>query len=953
MYSLLLFTTHGSRFTVLCSRFSVLGLPFTNSCSYIAYNDAMSDPLLNTKLIIPPIHSGFIFRPRLVDHLQDSANHGVRLILISAPAGAGKSTLASEWAASSHVNSDTQPEVHAPHFAWLSLDSIDNDPLRFWSHLIGSLQVSLPDFGQSEQRMLSLSETPPLESILTRMINQIGSRSEIIILILDDYHLITEQSIHEGITFILEHMPTNMHLVLVTRSDPPLPLNRLRVHHQLLEIRSAELSFTLTEFNELINDVMGLELNSGDLASLEERTEGWAAGVQLAAILLLDERRKAEAGQVESRQSALVARLSGRHHLIADYLIDEVLNRQSDEVQRFLLQTSILNEMCAPLCDALFTAGENKPTSQSILDYLDHANLFLIPLDEEHTWFRYHHLFADALQLRLERTQPGAAHSLHQRASQWYEQNNNEEKAIRHALDAQDYDQAAGLIEFYAAAFNRQGHFVTLNHWLEEFPKDIIQTHPYLNIISSRMLALSGKLSAAELQLQNVESAPLTPELRGQIASVRSTIAILNTNIIEAKEQSQLALGLLPPADPSRAVVLLSYGDATLMSGEIAAGIQLLREAVEECRRHNDLSSLLTASAHLAEGFFMQGKLSGVESACLDALNEVNSQLGSGDWPLPSLALIYTLLGSVKREWNDFTGAEQALTKAVEIAKKSSYISALVNSYTGLAALRRSQGNIAEAIELVEKSIQSIHRRESTLFISVCLAQLADYWAQAGNYSAARQWVEDRKLSADRAIDYLGDFELYAMIRLWTVDGQADEADALANRLVDYADASGRVSRKINFLVLQALARQNAGRQVLAMQSLEQALELGEAEKFTRTFLDEGQPLIDLLLQISRKKTNASAYARILLSLTKVGPAQATNATQPSQQHQTLVEPLTQREVVVLHQMASGGSNQEIAERLVISVGTVKAHIYHISAKLGARSRTEAVARAREAGLLP
>jgi len=283
---------------------------------------------------------------------------------------------------------------------------------------------------------------------------------------------------------------------------------------------------------------------------------------------------------------------------------------------------------------------------------------------------------------------------------------------------------------------------------------------------------------------------------------VRSTIAILNTNITVAKEQSQLALGLLPPADPSRAVVLLSYGDATLMSGEIKAGIQLLREAVVECRQNNDLSSLLTASAHLAEGLLMQGNLNGVESVCLDTLDEVNSQLGSSDWPLPSLALIYTLLGGVRREWNDFIGAEQALNQAVEIAEESNYISALVNAYTGLAGLRRSQGNIAEAIELVERGIQNIHKRESTLFLSVCLAQLADYWAQAGNYLAARKWVEDRKLSADRAIDYLGYYELYALVRLWTVDGQADEADALASRVIDYADANEYVSQKINFLVL-------------------------------------------------------------------------------------------------------------------------------------------------------
>jgi LuxR family maltose regulon positive regulatory protein len=913
----------------------------------------MSDPLLNTKLIIPPVQSGFIFRPRLIESLQTAITRGVRLILISAPAGSGKSTLASEWAAKS------SSKLSAPHIAWLSLDPADNEPLRFWSHLIGALQVCLSGFGQTEQRMLALTEAPPLESILTNLLNQIGTRPEKIIVILDDYHLINETSIHEGITFLLEHIPANMHLVLATRSDPPLPLNRLRVQNQLFEIRSADLSFTLAEFNELVNDVMGLDININDLTSLEERTEGWAAGVQLASILLQDERQKSETDQVSARLSSLIARLSGRHHLIADYLVDEVLSRQSDEVLRFLLETSILDEMCASLCDALVTNGEEKHKSHSILDYLDRANLFLIPLDEEHTWFRYHHLFAEALQLRLERTCSGSKNILHQRASQWYEEAGIADKAIRHAMNAQDYDRAARLIELNAVNFNHQGRFTTLNHWLDEIPRETILAHPYLNILGSRILALSGKLSAAEQQLQTVESAcaansaPLAPNLQGQIAAVRSTIAILNTDLSAAKEQSQLALDLLPSNDPSRAVVLLSYGDATLMSGDIPKGIELLRKTVEECCKHNDLSTFLTASAHLAEGLFMQGNLRDVECVCLEALDEVTSQLGSGDWPLPSLALIYTILGGVKREWNDLSGAEQALTKAVEIAEKGSYISALVNAYTGLSALRRSQGNITEAIELVERGLQKIHKRESTLFLSVCQAQLADYWAQAGNYAATRQWVKDHKLSADRTIDYLGDFELYALVRLWTVDGQADEADALASRLIDYAQASGRISRKIDFLVLQALARQNAGRQILALQSLEQALEMGEAQKFERTFLDEGKPLYDLLLQISRKKSKSSAYARLLLSKTKIATIQDPNDIHTVQQIKPLIEPLTKREVVVLRQMANGDSNQEIADRLVISVGTVKAHIYNITAKLGARSRTEAVARAREAGLLP
>jgi len=848
--------------------------------------------------------------------------------------------------------------VPVPSFAWLSLDPGDNEPLRFWIHLIGALQVSLSDFGHSQQKLLSLSELPSIESILTSLINQLGTRSERIVLVLDDYHLITEPSIHEGITFILEHIPPNLHLVVVTRSDPPLPLNRLRIHNQLLEIRSEDLSFTLLELIHLLNDVMGLELSTSDLAVLEERTEGWAAGVQLAAILLLDERRRAKSDQIGTRLSALVTRLSGRHHLIADYLIDEVLNRQSIEVQRFLLESSILDELYAPLCDALFSHGEDISVSQPILDYIDHANLFLIPLDEEHTCFRYHNLFSDALRQRLERFHPGKGLILHQSASQWYEQDGNIDKAIAHAFAAQDYDRVAKLIEINAAIITKQGRFATLNRWLDEIPKKVILSHKQLNVLSARALVLSGKLNAAEQQLQTIEvtcdgePTSLTPELRGQIAAVRATAAILNSNIVTAKEQSHLAVELLPRSDPTRAVVLLSYGDAALMSGEISKGIQLLRDAVEQCRQYNDLSVLLTASAHLAEGLFMQGKLKEVEAVCIEAFSEVNSQLGAGDWPLPSLALIYTLWGNLKREWNDLTSAEQALTQAVEIAEKSNYISALVNAYTGLAALRRSQGNIYQAIDLVERGIQTIHKEESKLFLSVSLAQRADYWAQIGNYQSAQQWAESRGLTADRTIDYLGDFELYALTRLWIVNNQSDEADNLASNLIASAEANKRFGRKIDFLVLQALARQNAGRQVLALQSLETALEMGESEGYIRTFLDEGQPLFDMLLLISRKKTPAAVYARLLLSKIKIDTVQKQNGSQSSQIHRPLIEPLTQREIVVLRQLAFGDSNQEIAERLVISVGTVKAHIYHITAKLGARSRIEAVTIAREIGLL-
>jgi LuxR family maltose regulon positive regulatory protein len=480
-----------------------------------------------------------------------------------------------------------------------------------------------------------------------------------------------------------------------------------------------------------------------------------------------------------------------------------------------------------------------------------------------------------------------------------------------------------------------------------------------LSIWGSRALALSGKLSAAESQLQAIETAyqstpaMLTREMRGQIAAARATAAILNADPGAAQEQSQRAIDMLPSSDPSRAAVVQICGTAALMSGEIPRGIQWLREAIAQSRQNHDLSTLLTASGFLSLGLRMQGKLRQVETTCLEALDEVNSQLGTGDWPLPTLALLYNRLGAVKREWNDLAGAEQVLIRAVRIAENSDNLPALVNAYGGLAGLRSSQGNFTQAIELVEKAIQAIHRRESTLYIDLCQAQRVEYWVPAGNLPAARRWSEDHHLSAESVIDYVSENELYALARLWIADGRADEADVIAGRLVDFMETNGKPGHTVTYCVLQAMARRAAGRVDLAVQSLERALVLGEPEGFMRTFLDEGDQLLDLLQRISRQKSPASAYARLVLSNMDLAARHEQDQYFSLPSQKPLVEPLTERELAVLRQMATGSSNQEIAQRLVISVGTVKAHIYHITAKLGARSRTEAVARGREAGLLP
>lgn len=916
----------------------------------------MPVPLLLTKLTVPPYRSGLILRPRLIDTLNVGVDIGVRLILISAPAGSGKTTLASEWVAQSIKNLPINGT--GLQFAWLSLDPADNQQQRFWLYLISALQTVLPDVGQAEHHILSFHEAVPIESILTRLLNQIGERPERVVLILDDYHCIVEPSIHEGITFVLEYMPANLQLLITTRADPPLPLSRLRVHHQLLEFRAADLFFTLSESEMLVNEVLGLGLSASALAALEERTEGWAAGVQLATILLEDERRIAGKEQASERLSALVTRLSGKQHLIADYLLDEVLSRQPEETQRFLLSTSVLDELCATLCAALMGNEVGEPDAQTVLETLERANLFLVPLDEERTWFRYHHLFSDALRLRLERIHPGAGTRLHQRASVWYERNGQAEKAIQHALASQDLDRAAGLIEENIYTLTRQGRYAALLHWLEKFPTQVLLAHPRLGIYSSQALALSGKLSAAEHQLQAIEVsyesglAPLTPELQGKIAAVRATVAIHKADPASAREQAQQAIDLLPHGDPSLASVMLNYGNAAQMSDDVPLSIQWLNQAADLARQNNDLSTRLMALASLSVGLTMQGKLHKVETVCLEALGEVNDQLGAGDWPLPTLAMIYHRLGNIKLEWYDLAGAEQALTRALRIAENSNYLSVVVNAYGGLSGLRSSQGNYVQAIELIEKGMRAIHGRESTIYLDLCQALRAEYCVRAGNLAAARRWAEERNLSAGRAIDYTGERELSALARLWIAEGRADEADTIADRLVASTETSGELGKSITCLVLQALARKRAGHVDLAYQSLERAIVLGEPEGYMRSFLDEGDQLVDLLQRLVRQKSKASAYARLILSKLVSGSIleQQPVSSISSQAH--LIEPLTDRELAVLRQMATGSSNQEIAERLVISVGTVKAHIYHITAKLGARNRTEAVARARDTGLI-
>jgi len=938
-------------------------------------------PLLRTKLHIPPVRPDLVPRLRLIQALEAGLQR--KLILVSAPAGYGKTMLLAEWIASFGTPALKSTDT-ASKCCWLSLDEGDNDPARFLSYVVAALQTAATALGEDVASALQSPHPPKLVDLFAFLVNQVGAVSDDLLLVLDDYHLITAQPVHDALTFLLEHQPANLHLVIATRADPPLPIARLRARGQLTELRQADLSFTPEETTLFLNQVMGLKLLPVDVAALEARTEGWIAGLQMAAL----------AGRGKSDTAKFIAEFTGTHRHILDYLLEEVLNREPALVQDFLLQTSILDRLCGPLCDAVLSMkvgrgsrdGQQTPlppyshtpqqfqTGQDILEYLEHANLFIVPLDDRREWYRYHRLFSDLLRQRLHKSRPDVVCPLHHRASAWYAANGDVPSAIDHALKAEDFGVAADLIERVAESTLMRGETTTLLRWSDALPAEAICARPVLCMLDAWTLLLSGRpLDVVEARLAAAE--PYSERIPGQIAALRSLLAAYQVRLNDALQLARQALVELPEESVlMRSFVLWilsAYGALYRDASDVVVPLdQLARIGLDS----GNVLVALSALTQLAEAERRCGRLHKAWTLYQRALDLATDAQGRR---LPLAGQPLMGLGDLAGEWHDFEAAERYLLDSIALTEQWNEIGA-IEAYLALAWLMWVQGDADGAQELIDTARQLAIRFDVTDVDdwAVALSQARFALAQ-GDLATAQCWIEAQDVMsyADEPLPEAYDtqplyrlrkYELVVLSRLLVLQGKPEDALAVLDRLLPVARRQQRPSLIIECHLLKALAFEKSGRRDQAMAALEQALILAEPEGYTRPFVDMGEPLRLLIADfgawIERQQrggigVRAYAYAEKLLSvLGEDFPSSHDMAFSKIENRKSkienLIEPLSDREMDVLRLLDSSLSTAEIAEALFVSVHTVRSHLKNIYSKLDVHSRYEAVARAKGISLL-
>jgi LuxR family maltose regulon positive regulatory protein len=921
-----------------------------------ATTSVLDDPLLSTKLHVPRPPPQLVRRSHLNERLQQAMER--QLTLIAAPAGFGKTTLLSAWLQDAPVST-----------AWVSLDSGDDDPTRFWSYTLAALDTVHVGLGAIGLPQLQSSQPPPLEIILTAVINSLAALPEEVVLVFDDYHAITAHPIHTSVTFLLDHLPARLHLVIATRADPPLPLARLRAKGQLVEIRSTDLRFTREEATSFLAQTIGLEISTEDIAALETRTEGWIAGLKLAALSL------------QGRQdiSHFIQAFTGTHRFVVDYLAQEVLARQPADVQNFLLQTAILERLCGSLCEAV--TGE--PEGQAMLERLEEANLFLLPLDDERRWYRYHQLLAEMLRQRLQRVQPNRVVTLHQRASAWYAHHDLIRDAVHHALAATDFAQAAHLIEHTAEVMVQRGELATLRVWLEALPAELIRSRVELCLCQGWLLALSGQYVTAELLLQDLESrlhtsatsSPLTTtngsvqkpqldvshygliECSGRVAAIRAFIAFRRGDAARAIDLALQALEQLPEHQPFRGLVSWYLGIAYLWSGDLAKGCASLTEARAISQAAGNSYAAFMATFELAQMQARQGgHLHQADQTYQQALELVAERGGLPAATGPA----YVGRGELQYEWNNLDTASHFLQQGIAQCQQTGNAVIMLLGHIALARVKQAQGDAQGAHTLTQK-IEQILRTYSLAPHNVMLlaAWHARLSLQQGDLALASRWIQERKLDIGDELGPPREREYLTLARVLIAQHRPGEALQLLERLQHLAERQGRMGSALEILVLQAMAQQTQGNEAVAEERLSQALSLAEPEGYIRLFVDEGAPMAHLLAQMHPRppgdQPGATHYRKHLLAL--LGRAHNEDAphstlTLPESRTHLLSEPMSERELEVLRLIVAGHSNREIADRLVIAVSTVKWYVNTIYSKLQVQSRTKAIVRARELNIV-
>lgn len=947
--------------------------------------------LLAAKLNVPTARAHLVARTRLFERLETGLQG--KLTLIAAPAGSGKTTLLSAWRT-------TDAGSRLP-FAWVSLDSGDNDPLVFWSYVLTAIDSVAPGAGSSALTLLQALQPPPIERILANMLNALvalhaNDQGRNVALVLEDYHVITTPAIHSALAWLLDYLPATLHLVIVTRADPALPLARLRARGDLTEIHAGDLRFTPHEAAAFLNQVMGLALTPEDLAALELRTEGWIAGLQLAALALRDNRDRA----------GFIRTFSGNNRYIVDYLAAEVFERQPAQVQNFLLRTAILDRMCGPLCDVVLglpgprqgrvdeegtTLTVPEPpspgvaASQGMLEELERNNMFVVPLDEERNWYRYHHLLGDVLRQRLARSVSAEdMASLHERASLWYETQGLVAGAIQHALMISDGLLAATLLERHALGVIVGGQVQTALDWLSRLPESLLLTRPRLCIYHALALLFANQFPAAEARVQDAErcirpdtTPPEAQEIQGYAAAIRANMALYTGDLASGVAYGEQVLSLLPETEViARTTARSHVARAFRVTGDVTlASERRVVAALEPIRATGSLLGTLAVLVSLARLQEMQGRLRSAAATyrqmdeLFTAPDDLRGLHGSTAYDVG--------LGDLHREWNELDAAGAYLARAMELLPGRVTVDAgdLLRGYTALARLQHARGEYGSAQETLA-AFQDLARRRSLLphLVTGAEAVQAQLMLAAGNLFAAVTWADESGLHSDDELSYFREAEYLVLARVWIAQTGSDASSDLLthtlnmlDRLMADAAAKDREASVLEILIVRALALRAQGNIPDAMTTLVRALNMAAPEGYIRRFVDEGSVMKSLLQAVdTRAVTGGVSYVpRLLEAFTPDGGMRgmgdvgvlAHGEFVPTQvashsSRNTLPEPLSGRELEVLRLIADGWSNAEVATELVIALSTVKTHTNSIFSKLGATSRTQAVARARDLHLI-
>jgi LuxR family maltose regulon positive regulatory protein len=881
----------------------------------------LNNDLLASKLQVPHLRTKLVPRPLVVELLEQGRRRAITLI--SAPAGSGKTTILSSWLRESEVMA-----------AWLSLDGYDNDLHRFWTYVLAALDTLRPGTLKHAQEALKVArsrQSPPIEHVLTALSNDLTDFEDDVLLVFDDYHEIITPSIHTSLAFLLDHLPARLHLFIATRSDPPFSLARLRVSNQLEEIRTHDLRFSSTETTLFLSTVMGLDLAAEEVAVLEARTEGWVAGLQLAGLSIQRQRDK----------PGFLSAFAGNHHSLVNYLAEEVLQKQSEQIQQFLLHTSLLDRLNASLCQEM-TGDAN---SRAMLARLEQANLFVVALDEGRTWYRYHQLFADFLRLRLQQSQPDLVSKLHHRAAHWYQRHGYYEEAMSHLRVVQDFVQAAELIEQSSEALMRRGDFTLLDRWISFLPGKLVRSKPDIIIMHAKVLAFLGQLQAAETRLQEIgallsdDHAPAREAIEGEMIVVRAFIETQRLNFSQAIELSRRALEYLPANNVfMRSVISLCLGIAFRFKDGPAACTALEKAIREAESPHISLLSL----EHLGYQLQEQGQLHRALEIYQQALRiQPEGHLIASMW------MACLGIADVQREWNELRSAEDAVLQALKLGQERDAPSVLLEINVLLALIKQAQGNTDESLRLLRQEEMRGHQIQFMPAIQVMKAYQALFEVWRGNMQAALPWMQEfEQQTANYPLNTRSEREYRILARVQPAAGQCAEAEAVLAQLLALAEEEGRTRAVIKTMALQALVFQAQGAPERAMSKLIQALMLAEPEGYVLTFTEEGVEMARLLNRILTAGRTGAVLPRIT-------PEYLQLLLDAGTRHETSSHALlSERELEILGLISSGLSNQEIADRLVIAMSTVKWHVRQIFNKLNVNSRTQVLARARELSLL-